>query len=101
VAISASGRTLDLIRSVEIARGAGAFVIGITTRGSPLSRHCSLTLVTDVEEDADIYAPMTSRLVHLAVVDILAVLTALARGEQQTAILARAKQSVQDKRPAP
>lgn len=100
VAISASGRTLDLIRSVEIARAAGAFVIGITTRGSPLSRHCSLTLVTDVEEDADIYAPMTSRLVHLAVVDILAVLTALARGEQQTAILARAKQSVQDKRPA-
>lgn len=98
VAISAGGRTLDLIRSVEIAQGAGAKIIGITTGGSPLSQHCDLTLATDVQEDPNIYSPMTSRLVHLAIIDILAVLVALERGPDQIRSLERGKRSVREKR---
>jgi len=100
VAVSAAGRTLDLIRSVEIARGAGAQVIGITTGGSPLTQHCSLTLSTDVHDDQTIYASMISRLTHLAIVDILAVLVALERGPERIRLLERGKRSVREKRSA-
>jgi RpiR family carbohydrate utilization transcriptional regulator len=100
VAISAGGRTLDLIRSVEIARAAGAQVIGITTGGSPLTRHCGLTLSTDVHDDETMYASMTSRLAHLAIIDNLAVLVALERGPEQIRSLERGKKSVREKRSA-
>lgn len=100
VAISAGGRTLDLIRSVEIAQGAGAQIIGITTGGSPLARYCNLTLATDVQEDQNIYASMTARLVHLAVIDILAVLVAIERGPEQIRSLERGKKHVREKRTA-
>jgi RpiR family carbohydrate utilization transcriptional regulator len=98
VAISAGGRTLDLIRSVEIARAAGAQVIGITTGGSPLTRHCTVTLATDIQDDLNIYASMTSRLVHLAIIDILAVLSALERGPEGIRSLEQGKKSLREKR---
>lgn len=98
VAISASGRTMDLMRSAEIARHAGATVIALTTRASPLARLSDITIATDVEEDTDVYSPMLSRLVHLTVIDVLSVLTALQRGGAGASSMARAKQSVQDKR---
>lgn len=100
IAISASGRTLDLIRSVEIAKNAGVTVIGITTRGSPLTKLCDVAITTDVEEDTDIYSPMLSRHVHLAIIDILSVLTALERGDAGVTNMARAKKSVREKRTA-
>lgn len=100
IAISASGRTLDLIRSVEIAKSAGVTVIGITTRGSPLTRLCDVAITTDVEEDADVYSPMLSRHVHLAIIDVLSVLTALERGDAGVSSMARAKKSVREKRTA-
>jgi RpiR family transcriptional regulator, carbohydrate utilization regulator len=98
VAISAGGRTLDLIRSAEIARAAGAQVIGITTGGSPLTRHCTVTLATDIQDDLNIYASMTSRLVHLAIIDILAVLSALERGPEGIRSLEQGKKSLREKR---
>lgn len=100
IAISASGRTLDLIRSVEIAKNAGVTVIGITTRGSPLTKLCDVAITTDVEEDTDVYSPMLSRHVHLAIIDVLSVLTALERGDAGVTSMARAKRSVREKRTA-
>ena len=100
IAISASGRTLDLIRSVEIAKNAGVTVIGITTRGSPLTKLCDVAITTDVEEDTDVYSPMLSRHVHLAIIDVLSVLTALERGDSGVTNMARAKKSVREKRTA-
>jgi RpiR family carbohydrate utilization transcriptional regulator len=98
VAISASGRTLDLIRSIEIAKQAGAFVIAITTRASPLTRICDLTIAVDVEEDQDPYSPMTSRLLHLQVLDMLAVLVALEMGQEMLGAVQRVRRTVADKR---
>jgi RpiR family carbohydrate utilization transcriptional regulator len=100
IAISASGRTLDLIRSVEIAKNAGVTVVGITTRGSPLTKLCDVAITTDVEEDTDVYSPMLSRHVHLAIIDVLSVLTALERGDSGVSNMARAKKSVREKRTA-
>jgi RpiR family transcriptional regulator, carbohydrate utilization regulator len=98
IAISASGRTLDILRSIEIARESGAWILGITTRGSPLTSLCHATVAIDIVDEGDAYAPMTSRLLHLAILDTLAVLVALEMGPDLAPRVARARGSVLDKR---
>lgn len=98
VAISASGRTTDMLASVEIAREAGADVIAITAGGSPLARLATVALYADVPEDPDIYAPMISRLAHLAIIDVLCVGVALSLGPALVKRLERTKQTLRDKR---
>ena len=98
LAISASGRTTDTLVAVEIAREAGAEVIAITTAGSPLAKLATVALYVDVPEDPDIYAPMVSRLAHLAVIDVLSVGLALALGPKLAKRLERSKRTVRDKR---
>jgi len=98
IAISASGRTTDMLGSVEIALESGAEVIAITAGDSPLSRLATVTLYADVPEDPEIYAPMISRLAHLAIIDVLSVGVALALGPALVKRLERAKQTLRDKR---
>lgn len=97
VAISGSGRTVDLLRSVSIAREAGAAVIAITASGSPLAKAATMAMYADVPEDLDVYAPMTSRIVHLAIVDVLSVGVAVLRGPALGAKLKRAKEVVSER----
>ena len=101
VAISGSGGTIDLLRSVEIARSAGAAVVAITASDSPLSQAATVTLLADVPEDLDVYAPMTSRLVHLAIIDVLSVGVAVMRGPGLAARLKRAKAVLTERRVDP
>ncbi|NMF87207.1 transcriptional regulator HexR [Aromatoleum petrolei] len=98
VAISASGRTPEIIRACELAREAGAEVIAITASGSPLARAATVLLAADVPEDPDVYAPMTSRIAHLAIIDVLSVSVALASGPELIKRLERTKQTLRDKR---
>ena len=98
MAISNTGRTRDLLRSVECARQAGADVVGITASGSPLAKLSTVALCADVEEDPDVYSPMTSRIAHLAIIDVLAVGVALSRGPGLLARLEKAKQSLRERR---
>ncbi|MCA3027417.1 MAG: SIS domain-containing protein [Rhodocyclaceae bacterium] len=98
VAISGTGRTRELIRSAEIARDAGASVIAITASGSPLARLATVVLFADVREDLDVYAPMTSRMVHLVLLDVLSVGVAVARGPALAKRLKRAKEVIADRR---
>ncbi|MDE2149220.1 MAG: transcriptional regulator HexR [Gammaproteobacteria bacterium] len=98
LAVSASGRTTDLLGSVEIARESGADVIAITAGGSPLAKRASVALYADVPEDPDIYAPMISRLAHLTIIDVLSVGVALALGPPLQQRLERAKRTLRDKR---
>lgn len=98
VAISNSGRTKELIRSVEIARDSGASVIGITHSKSPLSKACTLTLFADTMEDPDLYTPMITRIVHLVIIDILAVGVALKRGPELIDQLEKMKLNLKEKR---
>jgi len=100
VAISASGRTLDLLRSVQIARESGAATIAIAPSGSPLAAACDVALLADVPEDFHAYAPMTSRLAHLALIDLLSVGVALRRGPSLAPRLKRAKDVVAERRVA-
>lgn len=98
VAISHTGRTLDLIHSVELALESGASVIGITAAGSPLAERCTVSLFADVHEDTDIYTPMTSRIAHLAILDVLSIGVALRRGPELLHQLERTKAKLRDKR---
>lgn len=98
IAISNSGRTIDLIRSAEIARESGADVIGITHSKSPLAKRCTLTLFADTMEDPDLYTPMITRIVHLVIIDVLAVGVALRRGPELLDRLGKMKQNLKEKR---
>ena len=91
VAISHSGRTVDLLCSIDIAREAGASIIAITACGSPLAQRADITLFSDAVEDSDLYTPMMSRIVHLVMIDALAVTLARKRGPALTRLLERTR----------
>jgi len=91
VVVSNTGRTRDILDAVKSALEAGAKVIAITHGNSPLARMASVGLFANVDEDTDIFSPMTSRVSHLAIGDILAVGVALARGPEFAERLAEAK----------
>ena len=96
--ISHTGRTKVLVEAAEIARSTEATVVSLTAPNSPLARqsHCSIAL--DVTENTDEYLPMTSRLVQLATLDVLATGMTLRRGEGFLPHLARIKNSLRDTR---
>ena len=73
VAISNTGRTQDILDACRSALNGGAKVIAITHGNSPLARMATVGLFANVDEDTDIFSPMTSRVSHLAIGDILAV----------------------------
>ena len=98
VVISYTGRTKDLVDVAEIGRQSGATVIGITAPNSPLADHCSIVVDVDAPEDTDVYMPMTSRIMHLTVVDILATGVTLRRGPDFLKHLKAIKDSLKDTR---
>ena len=72
VAISQSGQTQALLQSVRLAIEAGATVIGLAPQDTALSELCSIPLYVNVEEDLQAIAPVSSRIAHLVVIDVLA-----------------------------
>jgi DNA-binding MurR/RpiR family transcriptional regulator len=83
IAISHSGRTLEIVQSAEVARGAGATTIAITNNPrSPLARACDLVLLTAVSESTFRSGAMASRIAQLAVLDFL--FTRIAQADYDT-----------------
>ncbi|MDR3436802.1 MurR/RpiR family transcriptional regulator [Telmatospirillum sp.] len=98
MAISNSGRTHDILEAAENARSVGAAVVALTHSNSPLARLATVALLADVSENSDLYTPMTSRLTHLTIGDVLAVGVALRRGPEIAKVLTRAKTAVLSRR---
>ncbi len=74
VAISQSGRTQNLVDALQMARNSGATIITLAPRSSPVSQQADVPIHIDVMQDnEDTYTPLPSRIVHMAVVDVLAV----------------------------
>ncbi|MCK0744739.1 transcriptional regulator HexR [Chromohalobacter nigrandesensis] len=94
VAISQTGRTRALVASVRLARETGATVIGLCPSDSPLASEVTLPLYIDVHEDTEIYTPMSSRVAHLVIVDVLAVGVAKTRGPKLAEQLQSVKKSL-------
>ncbi len=82
VVISSSGRLPQLLDVVEKAHAHGATVIAITASQSPLARKADAALIIDHVEDVSTHLPMVSRILHLLVIDILAVGVALRRNPE-------------------
>ncbi|CAM2194396.1 DNA-binding transcriptional repressor YebK [Paraburkholderia kururiensis] len=98
VAISNTGRTRDIVDAAKAALAGGAKVIAITHGNSPLARIATVGLHANVDEDTDIFSPMTSRTSHLAIGDILAVGVALQRGPALAEKLRKAKDLIVGRR---
>jgi len=81
VAVSNSGRTQDILGSVQNALNVGAEVVALTRSDSPLARLATVSLLADVTEEYDVYSPLTSRISHLVLGDALAICVALRKGE--------------------
>lgn len=79
VAVSSAGRQPELMAAVDTAMAGGAQVIAITASQSPLARRATVCIPVDHEEDSPNFIAMISRILHLLVVDILAVGVALQR----------------------
>ena len=80
VAISQTGRTKDLLHSSRLAIAQGAQVIALCPSNTPLSELATLPIHIDLEEDKDLSALMSSRVVQLVVIDVLAVGLAMKLG---------------------
>jgi RpiR family transcriptional regulator, carbohydrate utilization regulator len=98
VAISNTGRTRDIVDAAKTALERGAKVIAITHGMSPLARLATVGLHANVDEDTDVFSPMTSRTSHLAIGDILAVGVALQCGPELAEKLADAKEIIARRR---
>lgn len=80
VFISYTGRTRAMIDNAKMIKAGGAKTIGVTMLDSPLSQYCDFVLDAVTPEDTDLFTPMTSRIIHLAVIDMLATMVALKLG---------------------
>jgi RpiR family transcriptional regulator, carbohydrate utilization regulator len=98
VAVSNTGRTRDIVEAARTARANGAAVIAITHSHSPLAQLATVGLASNIVEETDVFSPMTSRLSHLAIGDILAVGVALQRGPQLMERIGKAKVSIMRRR---
>jgi DNA-binding MurR/RpiR family transcriptional regulator len=93
-AISASGQAAELLDSVAIARQYGAKTIALTKTGSELAAAADIAIEIDLPEDQDIFKPSASRLVFMAIVDVLAAGAARKRPERVKECLRRIRISL-------
>ncbi|MDG1819560.1 MAG: SIS domain-containing protein [Porticoccaceae bacterium] len=82
VAISQSGRTKALLDSMDLVKRAGGLVISLAPSNSPIARKADIAIEVNAEEDIQIYTPLSSRIAHLAVLDVLAIGVAQKKGPQ-------------------
>ena len=98
VAISNTGRTRDIVDAARAALACGAKVVAITHSHSPLAKLATVILASNIAEETDVFSPMTSRMSHLAIGDILAVGVALSRGPALMERVGRAKEAITRRR---
>ena len=82
IAISQSGRTQALLDSMELVKEVGGIVIALAPSGSPVARKATIAIEVDAKEDIQIYTPLSSRIAHLVVIDVLAIGVAQKKGPQ-------------------
>ncbi|HZZ13976.1 MAG TPA: bifunctional transcriptional regulator/glucokinase [Paraburkholderia sp.] len=99
VAVSKSGRAPELLRVLDVAMQAGAKVIAITSSNTPLAKRATVALETDHIEIRESQLSMISRILHLVMIDILAVGVAIRRAVPSADVaetVSRARQGADD-----
>jgi len=95
VAISQRGGSTALLGSVRLARKCGADVIALVPSGTPLAELATVLVPIDLSFNLDPYTPISARLAHLVVIDILAVGLALKRGPEVRKKMLQAQKALQ------
>ncbi|ALT77535.1 glucokinase [Paucibacter sp. KCTC 42545] len=98
VIISNGGRLQELLEVADKAHERGAYVVAITASQSPLARKADAALIVDHVEDVATHLPMISRILHLLVIDILAVGVAMRRNPEGVEMLSRLAQDALDEK---
>ena len=99
IAISDSGRTKELIESVQVARNADARVIVITSNmGSPLTELADKVLLTLSKETPFRGSALASRMAQLAVIDVLFLGVATSEFEKTVESLDKTRVVMQESR---
>jgi glucokinase len=99
VAVSKSGRAPELLRVLEVAMQAGAKVVAITSSNTPLAKRATVALETDHIEIRESQLSMISRILHLLMIDILAVGVAIRRAmpdEEVSTAVTKARRGADD-----
>jgi len=94
VAFSQSGRTKALLDSIELVKTRGGQVITLAPSESPVAKAATIPINIDVKEDIQIYTPLSSRIAHLAVIDVLAIGVAQQKGPQLEEHLQRLQENL-------
>lgn len=98
IVVSHSGRTMDVLESVQVARERGAAVIAITgVAASPLARRAHVVLPTVSYDTAFQVEPMASMLAQLAMVHMLFLVLLEAGGSAAEERLARTQQALESR----
>lgn len=98
VAISQSGRTKDLLHSIALAQQYGARVVSLAPANTAVSLATDFPIHINIEEDTEQFTPMTSRIAHLMVIDMLAVAVTQRRGPEFARHLNAIKRSIKQLR---
>ncbi|WP_110374350.1 SIS domain-containing protein [Chelatococcus asaccharovorans] len=95
---SHTGEIRDTLKMANKAREVGARVIALTRPGTALAAAAHILLAIDAHENTEVYAPMTSRIAHAVLLDIIVTAVALHFGEPMLKRLRDVKDSLADLR---
>ena len=98
IAISATGRTREVVEAVEIARQYRADTICVTAPDTDLARACDVKLTVAVPEFPDTLKPTALRFAFLTLIDLMATATGYKLGGSARETLRRVKYNVQIRR---
>lgn len=94
LAISQSGRTQVLLDALALVSKTGATIIGLAPSGTPIFEQAAIAIHIDVQEDTESYTPLSSRLAHLVLIDILALGVYQRKAKQLDGHLQQLKQAL-------
>jgi RpiR family carbohydrate utilization transcriptional regulator len=98
VAFSQSGRTRALLDSIKQVKKRGAIVIGLAPGHTPVATAATIPIAIDVKEDFQLYTPLSSRIAHLVVIDVLAIGVAQRKGPELEDHLVRIQEGLRSLR---
>lgn len=91
-----TGRVRDVLLTAKMVRQQGATLISFTRSDSLLAQISDIVVGIDTLENTFVYAPMTTRLAHLAVVDVIATAVAQRSGPDGMKLIKRVKGALKD-----
>jgi len=94
IAISATGRTSEVIEAVALAKHYRAKTICITAPDTDLTKICDVRLTVDIPEYPDTMKPTASRFAFLAIIDLVSVAAGYKLGASALETLRRVKYNV-------